>query len=163
MKTEKPDKRKGPKAGGADAPATEPPKKLTSDRDRENARRMRDRQWELMERVAALAPEPLWICWWNKNRHHGPSPSAQYSDGSGYREDLLICGLIDGIELLEWMRSHNDWWVIGAWSDERYAAPVTLTDAGRVALANRERYDMEPVTGGLVEPGWEAIPAPKGE
>ena len=112
-----------------------------------------------MERVAALAPNPLWICWWNKDRHHKPSPRAQYADGSGYRDDLLVCGLIDGMELSEWLNSHKDWWVIGEWSDERYAAPVTLTDAGRVALANRELYDMEPVTGGLAEPGWVATPA----
>ncbi len=55
----------------------------------------------------------------------------------------------------------KDWWVIGDWSDQRYAAPVSLTDAGRAALANREQYDLEPVTGGLVEPGWQATPAPR--
>lgn len=137
------------------------PKRLTSKRDRENARRTRDRQWAVMERVAALAPAPLWVCWWNKNRHHSPSPEAQYADGSGFRNDLLVCGLIDGCELAGWLNSHKDWWIIGEWSDERYAAPVTLTDAGRAALANRERYDMEPVTGGLVEPGWIARPEHK--
>jgi hypothetical protein len=136
------------------------PKRLTAKRDRAMARRMRDQNWAVMERVAALAPKPLWICWWNKDGHHRPSPSAQYADGSGFRDDLLVCGLIDGMELCEWLRSHNDWWTIGEWSDERYAAPVTLTDAGRAALTNRAAYDMEPVTGGLVEPGWEAIPLP---
>jgi hypothetical protein len=109
-----------------------------------------------MERVNDLGT--LWICWWNKDRHHERSPLAQYPDGSGYRNDLLVCGLIDGMELLEWLHSHKDWWVIGEWSDERYAAPVSLTEAGRLALTEREKYDMEPVTGGLVEPGWIATP-----
>jgi hypothetical protein len=135
------------------------PKLLSDKRDREMARRMRDRQWEFAERVAAQGT--VWVCWWNKNGHHGPSPSAQYADGSGYRDDMLICGLIDGMELAGWLHSHEDWWIIGEWSDERYAAPVSLTDAGRSALANREAYDLEPVEGGLVEPGWQAIPEPK--
>lgn len=132
------------------------PKILTDKRDREMARRMRDSQWAFAERVANLGT--LWVCWWNKNRHHGPSPSAQYADGSGYRDDLLVCGLIHGMELIAWLHSHENWWVIGEWSDERYAAPVSITELGRAALANREPYDMEPVEGGLVEPGWQAIP-----
>lgn len=128
------------------------PKRLTAKCDRENARRERDSQWDFMERVAALPPQqPLWVCWWNKNRHH---------DYAHIPLDLLICGLSGGMVLSEWLNSHKDWWIIGEWSDARYAAPVTLTDAGRAALANRAAYDMEPVTGGLVEPGWEAIPLP---
>jgi len=123
------------------------------------ARRERDQQWEFMERVAAAGT--LWVCWWNKDRHHPPSPSAQYADGSGYRGDLLVCGLLDGCQLSEWLHSHEDWWIIGEWSDERYASPVQLTDAGRTALANRSQYDMERVTGGLVEPGRECTPLPR--
>jgi hypothetical protein len=125
------------------------PKPLTSARDRHMARRMRDSQWAFMERVASSGT--VWVCWWNKDRHH---------DEKAAPPDLLICGLIDGCELLEWLHSHEAWWIIGEWSDERYAAPVSLTDAGRAALANRDPYDMEPVTGGLVEPGWQATPAP---
>ncbi len=134
----------------ADRPAARP-KKLTSRRAREDARRTRDWQWEIADRVNRLGI--LWCCWWNKNRHfneRNPAPA-----------DTLVCGLIDGCELLEWFGQHPDWWSIGEWSDERYAAPVSLTDAGRRALADRERYDMDPVTGGLVEPGWQAIPLPK--
>lgn len=124
------------------------PKRLTSVRWRKIAREMRDHQWEISDRVAELGT--LWICWWNKNRHHdraGPLPA-----------DLLVCGLIDGMELLNWLNSHKDWWNIGEWSHERYAAPVSLTDAGHAALAEREKYDMEMVTGGMVEPGWAAMP-----
>jgi hypothetical protein len=111
------------------------------------ARRMRDYHWSIADRVAKLGT--LWVCWWNKNHHHR----------APYAEDIHVCGLIDGMELLEWLKSHPDWWTIGEWSDERYAAPISLTDAGETALANREVYDMEPVTGGLVEPGWQAKPA----
>jgi hypothetical protein len=110
---------------------------------------MRDRQWAFMQQVAATGT--LWCCWWNKDRHHVEP----------YPADLVVCGLIDGIELMNWIRSHEDWWQIGEWSDERYASPVSLTDAGRTALEERDRYDMEPVFGGLVEPGWQAIPWPK--
>lgn len=125
----------------------EQPKQLTSPEWRRTARLMRDSQWKFMDRVDAAGV--LWLCWWNKNRHH---------DESAAPPDLVICGLIDGMELLEWLNNHKDWWVIGEWSAERYAAPVSLTDVGREARRNRDLYDMEPVTGGLVEPGWMAIP-----
>jgi hypothetical protein len=113
------------------------------------ARRMRDHHWQVADRIAALGT--LYICWWNKNcRLKEPYP-----------EDLIVCGLIDGMEIIAWLNSHPDWWVIGEWDDARYAAPVSITDAGRTALAEREKYDMEPVEGGLVEPGWICIPAEK--
>jgi hypothetical protein len=131
---------------GAGAPRVKP-KRLTSRIDRRMARNIRDRQWEFMARVADLGT--LWVCWWNKDRHH---------DREKASPDLFICGLIDGCELIDWLHSHDDWWIIGEWSEERYAAPVSLTDAGRVALAEREKYDMELVTGGMVEPGWCAMP-----
>jgi len=124
------------------------PKKLNTKAHREMARVARNHQWEFADRVAKQGT--IWLCWWNKNRRH---------DYHNHPDDLVVCGLIDGMELLEWLNSHKDWWIIGEWSDERYAAPVSLTDAGRAALAEREKYDMEPVTGGLVEPGWQAIPA----
>lgn len=111
---------------------------------------MLDGYWEFMDLVARHGT--LWACWWNKNGHHAPENRPT---------DLYVCGLIDGCELREWLNRHEDWWVIGEWSDERYAAPVSLTDTGRAALANREQYDMEDVTGGLVEPGWVATPLPR--
>lgn len=126
------------------------PKLLTDDRNRAMARRMRDQHWAFMEKVASLAPDPLWWCIWNKNRHHqGKEAPNQYWSG-----------LIDGMELNEWMHLHRDWWARGEWDASQYAFPVRLTDAGRAAIANRAPYDMEPVTGGLVEPGWEATPLP---
>jgi hypothetical protein len=130
------------------APAKQKPRVLKRKKDREQARRMRDQQWRFAERVAAAGT--LWVCWWNKNRHHDKDVPS----------DLMVCGLIDGCELLEWLGTHPDWWDIGEWSDERYAAPVRLTDAGRAALASRHLYDMEPVTWGMVEPGYQAVPLP---
>ena len=77
-------------------------------------------------------------------------------------DDLKVCGLIDGMELVHWLKTHPEWTTTGDWSDERYAAPVWITEAGRTALENRHLYDMEPVEGGLVEPGWRAKPRQQG-
>lgn len=124
------------------------PRELTDDGAREMARRIRDNQWKTLEQIAEY--NPLYICWWNKDRYH------DWEEGP---DDLKVCGLIDGMELVAWLKSHPDWTVVGEWSDERHAAPVSITDAGRHALANREIYDSEPVVGGLVEPGWQAVPS----
>ena len=124
---------------------------LTEDRDREMARYIRDHQWRTLEAIAEH--NPLWYCWWDKAGRHRPERGPR-------PPDLKVSGLIDGMEILAWLRSHPDWVEIGEWSDERYAAPIHITEAGREALRNRHLYDMEPVTGGLVEPGWQATPAP---
>ena len=127
----------------------EQPRMLTEDKDRQMARRIRDQQWNILERIARQGPQPLFICWWNKDRRHRePHP-----------EDLKVCGLIDGMELASWLRSHPDWTEMGEWDKERCAQPVYITDAGRQALGEREKYDLEPVMGGLMEPGWQATPA----
>jgi hypothetical protein len=89
----------------------------------------------------------LWFCVWNKRR-------------LDEKPDEWRDCLIGGMEILEWMNRHPDWFVYGEWNDDRYAFPVQLTDAGRAALHERQKYDMEPVFGGLVEPGWQAIPLP---
>ena len=125
------------------------PRVLTSESHREMARRKRDRHWAFADRV--LKHGTVWVRWWGKKpRHQSNEPLP---------DDLEVLGLISGLELLGWLNSHKDWWEIGEWCDERYAAPVCLTDEGRQALQNREQYDMEPVVGGLVEPGWQCIPA----
>lgn len=126
------------------------PRWLDDPEAQKRARFIRDRQWETLERIADC--DPLYICWWDKAGRH--------RDRDRRPEDLKVCGLIDGMELLQWLNAHPDWREIGEWSDERYAAPVWITEAGRAALANREPYDREPVVGGLVEPGWQTIPAP---
>ena len=120
-----------------------PPKTLTSPADRAMARRVREVQWQFMERVASAGT--LWWCNWNKR-------------GLPEGTDECRMGLISGMELAAWMQTHPDWWEIGAWDDARYAMPVALTAAGRDAFASRALYDLEPVTGGLVEPGWSCVP-----
>lgn len=113
------------------------------------ARRMRDRQWEFADKV--LEHGTVWFCWWDKaHRHASPYPS-----------DLYVTCLISGVEMLTWLNSHKDWWIIGDWDDAKYAAPVQLTDAGRASLKDRSRYDHEPVFYGFVEPGFSTIPAEK--
>ena len=125
------------------------PKILDSPKHQARARHIRNRQWETLERIADH--NPLWICWWDKDRRHKKTDDQP--------DDLIVHGLITGVELAQWLQSHQDWTVVGDWCEERYAAPVWITDAGRDALANRDRYDMEPVLGGLVEPGWQCTPA----
>ena len=127
------------------------PRELTEPTHQDRARRIRDRHWETLELIAQH--DPLYICWWNKDRYHDRT-------GTPLPEDLLVHGLIDGLELAAWLRKHPDWTDMGEWSDERHAVPVWITGAGRKALANRHLYDMEPVEGGLVEPGWTAVPTP---
>ena len=111
------------------------------------ARAIRDGQWRFMERIAEHGT--LWFTPWNKSRREEAA-------------DELREGLIGGMELLDWVERHKDWFESGEWSSERDARPYRLTDAGRAALADRATYDMEPVYGGLVEPGWRAIPSPPG-
>lgn len=115
---------------------------------REIARRIRDWQWEFADKAALYGA--VWLCVWDKERRHEPKEKRE--------PNLVVTGLIDGMELLQWLDAHRDWWEIGEFSDKRYALPVSLTALGREAIAQRELYDMEPVRGGLVEPGWEAVP-----
>ena len=126
------------------------PKRLVSDYDRECARSWRDMCWGYMER--AIQCDPLWVCLWNKNHHF----SKEEQDA---QSDLLVFGLIDGMEFLEWIDSHPEWWIKGEWSDERYSFPLTVTTVGREAFAHKELYDDEDVTGGLMEPGFICAPA----
>ncbi len=124
------------------------PKRLRSASARREARVDRDQQWRFTERVAERGT--LWFCNWNKLR----MPEAT---------DELRVDLMTGMTIIDWMSRHADWFVVGEWDQDRYAMPIQLTDAGRSALADRAPHDMEPVRGGLVEPGWIAVPAPRSE
>ncbi len=120
------------------------PKRLTDRVSRRIARNERNGQWEFMERVAKEGV--VWMCPWDKyNRHTG--------DG------VYVFGLIGSTEFLQWLDSHRDWWIRGRWSEKRCARSIRLTDAGRKALNNRGEYDMEPIYGGMVEPGYVVVPA----
>ena len=127
------------------------PKALESPKDREMARRIRNRQWAVLEQIAER--DPLWICWWDQWGRHSQIEERP--------NDLAVFCLLDSNELLLWFGPsgpHADWVEVGPWSEERYAAPVRITAAGRSALEARDQYDMGPVSGGMVEPGWVCIP-----
>lgn len=122
------------------------PKHLSSRTEREIARYVRDGQWAFMERIQAVGK--LWFCVWNKDRRHQKP----------YPADLWVCCLMTGLDYENWMQRHPDWFIKGRWSEKRYARSVRLTPAGVAALANRNLYDMEPLHGGLVEPGYTVLP-----
>lgn len=121
------------------------PKMLRDRGTRETARYIRDRQWSLMERMVNA---PLRVCLWDKKRL------------TAEPGEVRFC-LISGMEFMNWVRSHRRWFVVGRKHDERDAFVMKLTKAGRWAFRHKKRYDMAPVEGGLVEPGWVAIPAPR--
>lgn len=120
------------------------PKRLTDPKARETARRIRDSHWALMER---MRDRTIWVCPWNKYRMEGGPGEVRFD-------------LISGCEWFDWVGRHQDWFQVGEWSEERCARAMTLTDAGRAALADREPYDMEDFHGGLVEPGYVVTPSP---
>ncbi len=123
------------------------PKRLTDRTMRMIARRERDGQWEFMERVAREGI--VWICPWDKYGRH--------KNGDG----VYVFGLIGSNEFYHWLSSHKDWWIRGRWSEKRCARSIRITEAGRKALVNREQYDMEPIFGGMVEPGYVVTPWPR--
>src|SRR5690242_18917273 len=99
------------------------PRTLTAPEDRDMARCMRDFHWSIMEKIDRLGT--VWCCWWDK------AGRFQKRDAQGVMrehcpDDVVVFGLITTQEFLEWVKSHQDWWTIGEWSDERYAAPVSL-------------------------------------
>ena len=89
------------------------PKLLEEPKHREMARRIRDHQWETLERIADK--NPLYVCWWDKNRRHDPREHQP--------NDLKVCGLIDGMELVHWLKTHPEWTTTGDWSDDPQLRP----------------------------------------
>jgi hypothetical protein len=75
-------------------------------------------------------------------------------------DKVYVFGLLGCNELFAWLAAHKDWWKHGRWSEKRCARSIRLSDAGRKALANRAQYDMEPIHGGMVEPGYIVTPWP---
>jgi hypothetical protein len=123
------------------------PKRLTDRNSRMMARRERDSQWEFMERVAREGI--VWMCPWDKHGKH--------KNGDG----VYVFGLIGSNEFYHWLSEHKDWWKRGRWSEKRCARSIRITDAGRKALKARDHYDMEPIFGGMVEPGYVVTPWPR--
>lgn len=121
------------------------PKRLTDRNSRRFARSQRDSQWAFMERV--VREGIVWMCPWDKHERH--------KDGDG----VYVFGLLGSGEFYHWLDSHKDWWNRGRWSEKRCASSIRITEAGRKALENRGSYDMEPIYGGIVEPGYVVIPS----
>ena len=121
-------------------------KVLRSKSSRMMARAMRNAHWRFMEKIRDWGV--VWFCPWDKYGKHENAPE-------NYVVDALL-----GAGYLDWMGRHKDWFQQGRWSQRRCARSVRLTAAGRTALENWTHYDMEPVHGGLVEPGWVATPWP---
>lgn len=155
------------------------PKRLSDRNSRMFARRERDSQWEFAERVAR--EDVVWMCPWDKHHLHGrrcvnkwcrsrtfnpeaeqwrcadcKSVMAQVPD-----DRVFVFGLIGSNELFGWLDAHEDWWKRGRWSAKRCARSIRITTAGRRALKNRHLYDMEPIHGGMVEPGYIVTPWPR--
>lgn len=155
------------------------PKRLTKRSDRMFARRERDAQWALMERIAR--ENVVWMCPWDKNRKHGRRCVSTYCEsrtfnangglfecahckrtmGSVPDDGVYVFGLIGANELFAWTASHKEWFKWGPWVEKRCARSLRLTESGREALTHRDLYDMEPIHGGMVEPGYIVIPWPK--
>jgi|ERR1043165_973860 hypothetical protein len=119
---------------------------LNDKQQRQFARNERDSQWEFMERVEREGV--VWMCPWDKYHRHG-------TDG------VYVYGLLGSNEFLYWLNSHKEWWKRGRWSAKRCASSIRITDAGRAALKNRDLYDMEPIHGGMMEPGYIVTPLPR--
>ena len=101
-----------------------------------------------MERVAQSGK--IWLCPWDKYGYFKKETPM----------NTVVYDLFSSLELFGWLKSHSNWWVIGKWNEKHYAYPITITTAGRKAFEEWEKYDMEYVTGGLIEPGWRAKPSP---
>ena len=140
------------------------PKRLTDRNSRMMARRERDSQWAFMERVAREGI--VWMCPWDKYRRHGLrcANSWCYSRDCAHTpktdDGVYVFGLIGSNELFHWLDSHKNWWKRGRWSEKRCARSIRITDTGRIALQNRHLYDMEEISGGMVEPGYVVRPWP---
>lgn len=156
------------------------PKRLTDRRSRLHARAERDAQWEFMERV--VREGIVWMCPWDKHKVHGVRCINKWCESRTFNpqtnghfqcahckavmaqvpdDRVYVFGLIGSNELFHWLDSHKDWWKRGRWSEKRCARSIRITDAGRTALTNRDRYDMEPIFGGMVEPGYLVTPWPR--
>lgn len=120
------------------------PRRLNTALSRQIARRTRDWHWDFMHRLARQGI--VHVCLWNKYRHKE-------------RRTELRCGLIDGMELMAWVRAHRRWFRYGPHDRQRNAFPMWLTPAGKLAARQRAHaHDRAPVLGGLVDPGYQAEP-----
>jgi hypothetical protein len=117
-------------------------RRITSLLSRQIARRVLDGHWDFVRRLARQGV--IHVCLWNKYRHK-----------EGRNEDRH--GLIDGLELMEFVRQHRAWFGYGAYDRQRNTFPMWLTERGRRAVSTHaDRPQI--VLGGLVEPGYQVMP-----
>jgi hypothetical protein len=153
------------------------PKRLTDKDSRMMARRERDSQWGFMERVAREGV--VWMCPWDKYSKHGrrcintwchtrirdgekkQCPACKAVMDTVPDDGVYVYGLLGSNEFHHWLSAHKDWWKHGRWSEKRCARSIRITPAGLRALKNRHRYDLEDISGGMVEPGYIVRPWPK--
>src|ERR1700685_206434 len=117
-------------------------RRLTDRDSRQIAQRTLEGHWDFVRRLARQGV--VHFCVWNKYHHK-----------EGRNE--IRHGLIDGLEFFDFVRSHRPWFGRGAYDRRRNAFPMWLTPAGRIALKTRANRS-EMVHGGLVEPGYCAVP-----
>jgi hypothetical protein len=117
-------------------------RRLTETVSRQIARRTLDGHWNFMRRLARQGV--VHVCIWNKYGHK--------EQRNEYRH-----GLIDGLELMDFVRQHRPWFGYGAFDRSRNTFPMWLTPRGRSALRTcADRPQM--ILGGLVEPGYQVMP-----
>lgn len=109
---------------------------------RQVAQRQLEGHWNFVRRLAREGI--VYFCVWNKY-------------GQTEQKNEVRHGLIDGMEFLDFVREHQSWFGRGAYDRRRNAQPMWLTAAGRRALRScADRPEI--MRGGLVEPGYEAVP-----
>lgn len=118
------------------------PRRLTDADSRQVARRTLDMHWDFVRRLARQGI--IHFCVWNKYHHKEQRNEARH-------------GLIDGLEVLGFVRQHRSWFGSGAYDLKRNTRPMWLTARGRRAL-RRQADRPEMIFGGLVEPGYKAMP-----
>lgn len=117
-------------------------KRLSDIGARQVARRVLDGHWNFVRRLAREGV--VHVCIWNKYHHKT-------------RRNEQRHGLIDGLELMEFVRQNRAWFGMGAYDRGRNTFPMWLTDRGRKALRTRaDRPQL--VLGGLIEPGFQVMP-----
>lgn len=98
--------------------------------------------WDFVRRLARQGV--VHFCVWNKYHHKEQRNEARH-------------GLIDGLEVLDFVRQHRPWFGRGAYDRKRNTFAMWLTARGRIALRSRtDRAEM--VFGGLVDPGYQVMP-----
>lgn len=117
-------------------------RRLTDRFSRQVAQRVLEGHWNFVRRLAREGI--VHFCVWNKFHHKERRNEERH-------------GLIDGMEVMEFVREHRAWFGYGAYDRSRNTFPIWLTAAGRAALRTKaDRPQL--ILGGLVDPGFQVMP-----